>query len=458
MSGSSSSSSSIALLTPYDGGNLGDAAIQDALIANLRALDANVQLYGITLNPVRTSARHHIPCFPLAVISRPYYQPAPAAAFAPSSSGQVRARAKPNFVQRIKRKLLTITPFRQLRALLREVGHIARSYRFLRQVNVLAVAGGGQLDEEWGGAWGHPYALFKWTTLARLAGASVVVLSVGACQIEGRLTRLFLRRALSLATYRSYRDEGSKQLALAITPLAEGPVVPDIAFSLPVGQYKPVPSASAFPLRIAFSPISYGHPGLWPTPNAPHYERYITELAAFASFLLQSGASIVLFSSSSPDELIFAELRKRLDSRLRQEDRARILTSEASSHGELLALFQSVDYVVSSRLHALLLSFLVHKPAIAISYDRKVTCLMEEMGQAAYCFDIKSVTSDNLREAFSEIQTNRQHISSKLSLVQRGYNSAVRSQYQVVRGMFSCESGLIEGNIDGPAVCDVDAK
>ena len=56
----------VALLTPYDGGNLGDAAIQEALIANLRQYDPRVHLYGITLHPESTAARHGIPCYPLA--------------------------------------------------------------------------------------------------------------------------------------------------------------------------------------------------------------------------------------------------------------------------------------------------------------------------------------------------------------------------------------------------------
>ena len=63
----------VALLTPYDGGNLGDAAIQEALIGNFRKYHPQVQLSGITLHPESTAARHHIPCYPLATISRPYY-------------------------------------------------------------------------------------------------------------------------------------------------------------------------------------------------------------------------------------------------------------------------------------------------------------------------------------------------------------------------------------------------
>ena len=99
----------------------------------------------------------------------------------------------------------------------------SRSYLLLRKVDALVVAGGGQLDDEWGGSWGHPYTLMKWAVLARAAGSSVVFLSVGACRIDSQLTRTFLKAALSSARYRSYRDEESRRLAIGITPRADGP-------------------------------------------------------------------------------------------------------------------------------------------------------------------------------------------------------------------------------------------
>jgi hypothetical protein len=40
----------VALLTPYDGGNLGDAAIQDAMIENIRRRLPGVRLSGISLS------------------------------------------------------------------------------------------------------------------------------------------------------------------------------------------------------------------------------------------------------------------------------------------------------------------------------------------------------------------------------------------------------------------------
>ncbi len=66
----------VALLTPYDGGNLGDSAIQEALIENLRCNAPDAELYGITLDPARTSTRHGIRCYPLNANSTPHYQAA----------------------------------------------------------------------------------------------------------------------------------------------------------------------------------------------------------------------------------------------------------------------------------------------------------------------------------------------------------------------------------------------
>jgi hypothetical protein len=55
----------IALLTPYNGGNLGDAAIQDAMIANLRLRLPGAQFSGISLNCESFEERHHAGSFPI---------------------------------------------------------------------------------------------------------------------------------------------------------------------------------------------------------------------------------------------------------------------------------------------------------------------------------------------------------------------------------------------------------
>lgn len=421
----------VALLTPYDGGNLGDAAIQEAVIAGLRKCDPGVDLIGITLYPEKTSARHQIPCYHLTATSRSHYQvkqdPASKVDGGPPSMG---AETSVGLYRRLRRIARAVPFLLWLKILVDETLHVVRSYRLLRKVDILVIAGGGQLDEEWGGSWGHPYALAKWSVLARAARSSVVFLSVGACRIESQLTRLFLKVALSLACYRSYRDEESRRLALGITPRADGPVVPDLAFSLPLPSIEPATRRRGAVLRVGVSPIAYGHARLWPTADQVQYERYVVELACFVTEILRSGALVTLFSSSPPDDQIFTDLHKHLNVALDPTIRRQLSTSATSTVAELLDVLHTVDLVVASRLHSILLSFLSGKPAIAISYDRKVASLMDQLGQALYCVDIRSFKSDDLMGLLSALRMDSNVIQSATATICRKYDEVLQEQYR----------------------------
>ncbi len=65
----------IGLISPYTGGNLGNAAIISAMIANIRKRIASVEIVGITLNPDDTRRRHGIQAFPITAVSRSNYSP-----------------------------------------------------------------------------------------------------------------------------------------------------------------------------------------------------------------------------------------------------------------------------------------------------------------------------------------------------------------------------------------------
>src|SRR5690349_18875637 len=56
----------VALLSPYSGANLGDAAIHEAVIQNIRRRYPDAAISGITADPHLTAARHGIPCFPIS--------------------------------------------------------------------------------------------------------------------------------------------------------------------------------------------------------------------------------------------------------------------------------------------------------------------------------------------------------------------------------------------------------
>ena len=120
------------------------------------------------------------------------------------------------------------------------VGIASETYRWiygyaqLRRTDVLVVPGTGLLTDMGGLSDFGPYSLFRWSLIAKLCGCRVMFVSVGAGPLTTRLGRSLVRRALSLAHYRSYRDEASKRYVESIGfPAGDDPVYPDLVFSPP---------------------------------------------------------------------------------------------------------------------------------------------------------------------------------------------------------------------------------
>ena len=95
----------IGLISPYTGGNSGNAAIISAIIANIHKRVAGVEILGITLNPPETRRRHGIEAFPLAGVSRPFY-----GVF--NSEGSRTSRRRPAMFAQIKQWLKSIPGLR----------------------------------------------------------------------------------------------------------------------------------------------------------------------------------------------------------------------------------------------------------------------------------------------------------------------------------------------------------
>jgi polysaccharide pyruvyl transferase WcaK-like protein len=319
----------IALLTPYTGGNLGDAAIQDAMIANMRLRLSEAQFSGVCLNCENFVERHGVGAFPLCGSDLPFYGMSYGCLGGSSVEGNSLAREvnrrrpkKALIKERLQRMPGLWSCLKRTHTWLsgpwREMHHCFQAYRFLQTQDLLIVSGGGQLDEEWGGAWGHPFALFKWAVLARIAQVPYVMVSVGAQRVASAAARFFMSAALRLCDYRSYRDKSSREIAAGVLLSAEAdPVVPDAAFSMPPSD---LPSSAGIRslaqgrIVVAISPIAYCKPGRWPSQDHALYERYVQEMSQLLSRLLKRGYFVVfVWSSLGDDESVIPELLEQLD-------------------------------------------------------------------------------------------------------------------------------------------------
>jgi len=449
----------VALLTPYWGGNLGDAAIQTAVIESIRERFPEGQICLISLSPEATTRLHNVPSFPLAILPVEHYSSGRGSRKRPGAGaiagktprqeelgqGEVSRQrvgertALGRLKAAVKASPLLSSSLRPLyNALIivptlafEEVRHIIRAYELLRDVNCLVVSGGGQLDDYYGGPWGHPYALLKWGFLAKAAGAKFVFLSVGTCALESKLSAFFIRNALRFATYRSYRDQTSKELLPQMPFTSADAVCPDLAFSYVSRGPVCGGATGSTGKMIGVSPIAYLSAYGWPKRNVPVYERYLSTLVAFITDLLRRGYSIKLFSTDVPDRNVVADIVTRLagDEPILE---GRVSYPRTETLEEFFHTIATVDYVVASRLHGILLSHLCRTPVMAISYDRKVDTYMQDMRLSKYCLNLHDVSVESLVTTFVELTANSTLVREELDRRARTYADALRLQYDRV--------------------------
>jgi polysaccharide pyruvyl transferase WcaK-like protein len=434
----------IALLTPYTGGNLGDAAIQDAVIGNVRKRYPDAELCLVTLCPEATARLHKVPSFPIDARSSNQVEVLGATAnydvarLASTHAGLLdwakatveRFPVIYSFLKLVQTGIIGC--FNAVMLVAKEVRHIYKSYRLLKQVNLLLVSGGGQLDDYWGGAWAHPYALFKWGMIARLTGARYVFVSVGACSLRPGLGVFFIEHALGSASYRSYRDHTSKMLLKPLAVTHNDAVCPDLAFSYDLPTAANDTQRTHAETVVAVSPIAYLSRYGWPVEDAPIYERYFDELCVFIQELIRLGNLVILYSTDTCDRHVVADIVARLSKNKELEIEDRLSVAHCDTAADLLKELAHVDFVVASRLHGILLPNLLALPVLAISYDRKVDTYMNDMGMANYCLDIHKLEAESIMKAFQSLTLNSRDIIQNLANKKKDYARDLQTQFDLV--------------------------
>lgn len=406
----------VAILHHAGGGNFGDDATVDVVIGNIRRRWPRAEIIVFSMNPDDTSRRHGVSAFP---IRRHCWSIGYKPAENPNADSD-----QPKFLRWLSE---TRTPLLRLtRALLQELLFLAKSYRRLKNCDLLVVSGGGQLTER-GGPWSFPYALFAWTRLAKAAGVRCLFLNVGAGPLNHPLSRFFARRALLAADYVSFRDQQSQSLAVNLGFHRRSHVFLDNVFSLeaeapgndvprkqPVVGVAPMP----YPFGDLLTPLS--------NPQSVQDE-FIEKLADFASRVAAQSYSLQLFGSDAgadPPEI------EHLRSVLRSRHAISLPEYEpVDSVGELLSGIAAMDYVVTCRFHGVVFALLLNKPVLAISHHPKVAELMEFLGLSHYYVDMRDFDAATLFDKFLALVREADGVRHRMSVSLTGFRSQLDAQF-----------------------------
>jgi len=446
-SGQTDGAPCIGVISPCGWGNLGDAAIVTATIEGLQARVPKAKLFGITSNPKDTEQRHQIPAFPLTAERYKYKDDIDthsAEKRVQSVSG--RSAASSGFSLR---KAKWLSPLRKiirrgkcfLQNIRSETRHTVACMAIARDADLLIIAGGGQLDDYWGGAWVYPFNLLKWGCVARLAGTPIAILSVGYGTNPSRLSRLFLRAFLRLSAYCSFRDIRTVSVVREALGVPDPAFVPDLAFGLTVNQQ--LRTASGKRTVVGISPIAFADPRAWPVKNALLYENYLNNLALFADWLSRQGYDLIFFCTDNMDVQCLRDLHERSAGSMSWLDSDAVRPLPYYKDVDvLMAQLARADLVVASRLHGIILAHRLAKPVMAISYDWKVDVHMSQVGETDDVLDIRSLKYDTLVAGFQRLVERRHMTEQRLRSTAAEYAGQISTQFDLIVDKFIPKQGV----------------
>lgn len=350
----------------------------------------------------------------------------------------------------VKTELLQSSPFaRLLRKVVigipTELYRWIKAVRVLRRTDILIVPGTQLLSDSLTGPWGWPYMVFRWSIAAKLRKSKLLFVSVGVGPLEHPLSRFFVKFALLLANFRSYRDDSSRQYLRSIGFDRSGDwVYPDLAFSLPIPA---VPlgrqSENEAPI-IAVGVLDY-HGQFNRSPVHPAsddtYRCYIERMAGFVFWLLEHVYTVrLVIGDASYDPQTLADLRKALEARgIRYED-PRLIAEPTESVEELITQLATSDFVVSPRFHNIVFGLLVNRPVMALSYHEKFSALLESANLARFNVPIDHADANMIIDNFRELLRNPDELKREISRKVEEYRSKLAEQYSCIFGFFNANN------------------
>ncbi|MCW5632267.1 MAG: polysaccharide pyruvyl transferase family protein [Rubrivivax sp.] len=362
----------IGLFGMYGSANLGDVAIQRAVIDALRARCPGIELTAICPDPEDAVETFGLPARAatgFGGLVRPD-GPAPAGAW----------------LDRFERS----RPWLRLSAAAWRIrGHV-------RDLDMLLFSGSGQIEDYWGGAWGQPFRLLAWGAATRSRGKAVAYFGVGVDQLLTPAGARMSRSALRLARLRVLRDEGSVE-AMRRAGLA-GPcsVCPDPAFALRSAAIdEPRPAQDEVPFAV-LSPIARS---AWPGPEDASYENYLRALAGAADHLQGRGIEVRwACSQTRMDPPVVERVRA-----LMRGDAASTLVVDVRDVDDYLRAVRGARVIVASRLHGVILALVAGTPVVAISVARKVRQQMDDAALPDACLEFDGLQACELRARIDDV-------------------------------------------------------
>ncbi len=408
-------------------GNLGDDATQAAVMKHIRSRWPDSEIVLFSMNPADSRFRHGVPAYPIRVEFENRSEGNSIGASPPQSRLKDVLRRVP-LLYRLLQTVKSLT-IRDPRRILDEIFFLRASFQIVKPLDLVIISGGGQLLDSWGGPWRFPYTIFKWTLLAKFSRAKCYVLNVGAGPLDAPLAKWFVKRTLGIADYVSFRDSDSRDLLQKVGFTGKSQVSVDCVYALSTSTAGATNGAGHEVPLVGLSPMAYCDPRLYWKKDQAIYDRYIRDIASFGRWLGQNHFRLTLFSTEVSFDSHAMEEVQILLGRANGDPPQMVNRENIAGIDELLSAMRPMDYVVTSRFHGVVFAHLLNKPVLALSPHPKVSSLMNDLGLAKYCVDIRTCDANTMQERFLGLLANRDEIKNRMAEKAACYEKTLLNQF-----------------------------
>ncbi|MFC1638862.1 polysaccharide pyruvyl transferase family protein [Patescibacteria group bacterium] len=264
----------------------------------------------------------------------------------------------------------------------------------MRQVAAVVSCGGGFLSTRYR----YGFRLFLYL-VAFLLNKPVIVFAQSVGPFETALSRFLIPRFLRRAAVVAVREPDSLQYLTRFGLGDRTVLTADIAFLLRAHADAPGPAA-ADRRRVAVCVRDSG-----PDSN---YERSV---ATAVGFLSERGYDVALVSQTAGDD-------GALDRLAAAAPDGRVTTHRFGLHPKSAKrLYAGCDFVIASRMHAIVFACEAHVPFVSIGYEPKFRGLMEQLGyERALALTDDELTPESLLAAVRLVAERRDELATRLAV------------------------------------------
>ncbi|MFS2324114.1 polysaccharide pyruvyl transferase family protein [Brucella sp. H1_1004] len=251
-------------------------------------------------------------------------------------------------------------------------------------LDLIIVPGTGILDDFNEDPFGWPFAILRWSLAAKLGGAHMAFVSIGAGPVEHPLSRFFVRIAASLAAYRSYRDQVSYDFMDSIKlDVSNDHVSADIAFSLPPATQELRDSPGE---NVGIGVMTYRGWRKRAVEGDAIYQNYLCKMIAIIEGLQRKGRQVRLLTGDTGD----LEAARDLQRLLNKHDYRDVIFEPVQSLHDVMQQIAKTDIVIASRYHNIVCALSMGRPAISLGYAKKNDALLKDTDLSEFSHHIET--------------------------------------------------------------------